>query len=75
MKKPIKILKKPKTCEKCGGKVVKILYGEPTLESFKLIEEKKMILGGCNIVLGESPDWECIKCHLQFRKISEPKTL
>lgn len=74
MSKPIKVPQKPKTCEKCGGNVVKILYGEPTSESFKRSEEHKLVIGGCLIIDGVSPDWECINCHQQFRKIRKPKT-
>lgn len=41
----------PKTCPKCGGKVVKIIYGEPTEELFEASDRGEVILGGCCIAL------------------------
>lgn len=40
---PIKVLRKPKKCHKCGKTtVVKILCGEPTEESLELSEKGKL---------------------------------
>ena len=38
-----------KVCPKCGGKIVEILYGEPTEELFNAAERGEVILGGCCI--------------------------
>ena len=42
---PIKVTSKPKKCHKCGKTtVVKILYGMPTEEAFKLLEQEKLVI-------------------------------
>ena len=69
--KPIKVSSKPDKCPKCGGKVVKILYGEPSIEAFEAEDRGELILGGCCIQIdGEGnslmPDWQCKKCNAQF---------
>ena len=43
--KPIKVPRKPKKFHKCGKTtVVKILYGMPTEEAFKLLEQEKLVI-------------------------------
>lgn len=59
--------RKPRKCPVCGGKVVRILYGEPSHEAFEAADRGELILGGC-CIWEESPDWECLGCHQQFRK-------
>ena len=40
--KPIKVTFKPRKCQKCGKTtVVKILYGMPTEEALRLLEQEK----------------------------------
>jgi len=61
----------PKTCPKCGGKVVKIIYGEPTEELFEASDRGEVILGGCCIALDEngnqiSPEYGCVDCEERF---------
>ena len=42
---PIKVTSKPRKCHKCDKTtVVKILYGMPTEEAFKLLEQEKKIM-------------------------------
>ena len=42
---PIKVTSKPRKCHKCGKTtVVKILYGMPTEEAFKLLEQEKLVI-------------------------------
>lgn len=48
---PIVVSRKPCKCPKCGGKVVKIVYGEPFPELFEQAERKEVVLGGCCINL------------------------
>ncbi len=48
---PIVVSRKPCKCPKCGGKVVKIVYGEPCPELFEQAERKEVVLGGCCINL------------------------
>lgn len=60
------VIRKPRKCPHCGGKVVRILYGEPTQESYEQSLQGKFVLGGC-CINEESPDWECTSCHHQFR--------
>ena len=69
--KPIKVSSKPDKCPKCGGKVVKIIYGEPSIEVFEAEQRGEIILGGCCIRVDEEgnslmPDWQCKKCNAQF---------
>lgn len=61
----------PKNCPKCGGKVVKIIYGEPTEELFEASDRGEVILGGCCIAIDEkgnqiSPEYGCIDCEERF---------
>lgn len=66
--KPITVLRKPIKCQKCGKKtVVKILYGEPNLESWELSEKGALVLGGC-IVHEENPQWACTHCQTEYKK-------
>ena len=42
---PIKVTSKPRKCHKCDKTtVVKILYGMPTEEAFKLLEQEKLVI-------------------------------
>ena len=66
--KPIKVPRKPNKCHKCGKTtVVKILYGMPTEEAFKLLEQEKLVIGGCCIT-EKSPDWACSNCKTEYFK-------
>lgn len=61
----------PKTCPKCGGKVVKIIYGEPSQELFEASVRGEVILGGCCIEVDENgnrldPQYGCIDCEATF---------
>lgn len=38
---PIVVSRKPCKCQKCGGKVVKIVYGMPTPELYEQAERKE----------------------------------
>ena len=46
---PIIVTRKPCKCPKCGGKVVKLVYGEPGPELFEMADRKEVVLGGCCI--------------------------
>ena len=50
---------------KCEHKLIKIIYGLPSKEGFKLAEEEKIILGGC-IIRKDSPKYYCLKCKKRF---------
>lgn len=54
-------------CPHCGGKVVPIVYGDPTPEVMDAAEHGKVILGGCCIAL-DSPDYACAVCGQRFKK-------
>ncbi|MBQ9310282.1 MAG: hypothetical protein IJ222_05380 [Bacteroidales bacterium] len=62
------VLRKPRKCPHCGGKVVSILYGEPTPEAFEAAERGEFILGGC-CINELSPHWECLSCGHQFIRV------
>ena len=60
-----------KVCPKCGGKIVEILYGEPTEELFNAAERGEVILGGCCIAFDEQgnqidPQYGCVDCDERF---------
>ncbi len=69
--KTIKVKSKPQTCPKCNGKIVDIIYGEPSYELFEAAERGEVVLGGCCICVDENgnindPSWECTNCHTTF---------
>jgi len=66
--KPIIVNRKPCKCPKCGGKVVKIVYGEPGPELFEMADRKEVVLGGCIIHMEGDPQWACCECEQQFWK-------
>lgn len=59
--------RKPRTCPCCGGKVVPILYGEPSSETFEKADRGEIVLGGC-IIFADMPEYQCTGCGAQFRK-------
>lgn len=61
------VYRKPMNCPICKGKFVEILYGEPTEFAMQLVDEKKLVLGGC-CMTEESPKWECVECEMRFLK-------
>lgn len=65
--KEIEILKlKPKKCPKCGSNVIlKIEYGEPSLEAYN--SSPDIYFAGC-CMLTPAPEWHCKKCHWQWGK-------
>lgn len=66
---PIQVSHKPTQCQTCyQTTVVEIVYGDPTEEAYQLSEEDKLVLGGC-VILGNSPDWECVQCKTRYSKI------
>lgn len=64
----VTVNRKPCKCPKCGGKVVPIIWGEPTAEAMQQAERKEIILGGCLISMGGNPQWGCLECETQFIK-------
>ena len=66
---PIKVTFKPRKCQKCGKTtVVKILYGMPTEEALRLLEQEKLVIGGCCIT-EKSPDWACTNFKVEYIKV------
>ena len=59
--------RKPRKCPCCGGKVVPILYGEPSSEAFEKADRGEIVLGGC-IIFADMPEYQCTGCGAQFRK-------
>ena len=58
---------KPETCPFCGGKVIPIVYGEPSEEIFEKADKGEVKLGGC-ILTGQDADWACAECGQEFYK-------
>ena len=57
--------RKPVHCPYCGGRVVPIVYGEPSEEVFDKHARGEVVQGGCCIT-GKDPKWECNKCGQWF---------
>lgn len=56
-------------CPKCNEKLVDIIYGMPTHETFKRVEKKELFLGGCEVFIGlEQPKYHCYNCNKNFYK-------
>ena len=60
------LTEKPK-CQKSGKKMLDIIYGLPGEEAFKLVENKKAILGGC-MITGNDTKYYCNKCKKSYYK-------
>ena len=54
-----------KKCPKCGNKLARIVYGEPTLEAVEAIKRKELYPGGCMVFPG-APNYHCYHCELEF---------
>lgn len=65
---PIIVNRKPCKCPECGGKVVEIVYGFPSLELMKQAENKEVFLGGCCVNGEGNPQWACVECEQVFWK-------
>lgn len=57
------------SCEKCHNKVVPIVYGYPSPQTFKKAERGEIKLGGCSIdgPLEELEDLVCVKCGQRYK--------
>jgi ribosomal protein L40E len=54
-------------CPKCCSQdVMPIVYGYPAPGWEKEVSKGTFALGGC-VVDGSEPDYECRKCHAQFK--------
>lgn len=51
----------PERCPRCGGKVLAIAYGLPSLELIEAAEAGEIVLGGCCID-PDDPDLQCRTC-------------
>lgn len=56
-----------KKCPKCGGKLVKIIYGLPGPELADKADRRECLLGGCMILPG-SPGFYCYDCNTAFSR-------
>jgi len=61
--------KKKPTCPQCQSKkVIPIIYGMPTEETFNEADAGKFVLGGC-CINEESPEWHCTDCLCEFSTV------
>ena len=67
-KNTILVRRKPVKCPHCGGKVLRIAYGDPGPEMLEAANRGEIILGGC-LISDESPDYACPDCGQTFRKV------
>ena len=56
---------KPAKCPFCGEKIIPIIYGEPSDETFEKAEKGEVKLGGC-CLSGADPQWACAECGQEF---------
>jgi len=64
----IRVKRKPAKCKACGQPtVLRILYGEPSIEGFEAAERGELILGGC-CISEDSPEWQCANCGQRYKK-------
>ena len=63
------VKRKPIKCPVCQGKVVPIIYGEPSIELAEKTGQGEIVLGGC-IITDHPATWACNKCKTEFVKIS-----
>lgn len=55
------------TCPECtSADMVPIVYGLPDDPLIEKAQRGEVILGGCTVLLGQSPDWSCNSCGHQF---------
>ena len=61
------VKRKPVKCKVCKGKIIPIVYGEPSVEVCEMAEQGEIALGGCCIYDG-MPYWRCSICQTEFVK-------
>lgn len=68
--KSMLVNRKPAKCPICKGRVVPIVYGEPTPEIGIKAKRGEVVLGGCIIYQG-IPQWRCLECETDFLRRAE----
>ena len=65
----IRVSSEIKVCEKCRDKVVPIVYGYPSPETFKKAERGEIKLGGCciDVPFEEVEDCICTECGQRYK--------
>lgn len=66
-------MNKPEKCPKCGGEVVRIVYGMPGHELALKETAGELVLGGC-CVEENSPAWQCLKCKKTFGRYGQDRS-
>ena len=64
------VKRKPFKCQACKGRVVPIMYGEPTPEAGAQAARGEIVLGGC-VVHPYSSQWICVNCHTEYIRDKE----
>ena len=54
-------------CPNCNQEMIKIVYGMPTTETFKMAQEGKVFLGGC-LIMDNQPVYHCNNCQRSYSK-------
>ena len=54
-----------KICPNCGGKLVDILYGMPSVKSLEEADQQKIYIGGCEYS-DDNPVYHCFKCNRDY---------
>ncbi len=65
---PIIVTNRPFKCQKCDGKVVRLVYGMPGPEMYEKAERKEVVLGGCLFNIDGNPQWACSECKQRYWK-------
>lgn len=65
-------MKPPDSCPNCGSdRVVRILYGMPTVEAQEKARRGELALGGCLAPPPGLHEWECLACGHVWPPIPE----
>ena len=57
-------------CPACKSKhVIPIVYGMPTVEAHRQVEQGKIKLGGC-VLSADNPNYYCRNCHHEWMETS-----
>ncbi len=61
-------------CPKCGKKLIPVVYGMPTADTFEASERGEVRLGGCCMPNGDKERYYCKNCGISYGKGLEPLT-
>lgn len=74
MNRVIYAIRKPRRCQRCGGNIYRILYGEPCCDEQEYFERfgEHVVFGGC-CISDNDPVWACKECGTPYYKLTFPR--